>query len=401
MDYNPASFPRGIVMHQRQWLLAVSMVSGLAATLAAQDAAPVPVVSDLKPGQTIKVPMHRSKWDYPKEITLPDGNQLHVVERGDTLWDLGSKYLGNPFAWPQIWELNKWVTDPHWIYPGDHLLVPSGKQAVAQGETPAEVAQLQPDRKRLTAKPFLEEFAYTFQDFLQLPFLVPQGANAYFKEVGAIRISGKRERDRSILGDGDEIFLDGGSGKGLKVGDRLVIQRITKKDLFAPGDTNQHKNLGDVIKQIGVVRVTQVDAGSAIAVIEKSLDAVEVGHHVVRFTEPANLQTHLRTDIVNPIQVQAPPSKVIFIGEHRSLTGPGGMVILDKGGKDGLNVGQVLVAYRPFAWPTGTNAKGAEVKAGTTTYLGQMVVVKVGDTSATCRILRSLQEIEPGDLVTK
>lgn len=388
-------------MHQRRWLLAVSMVSGLAAVLAAQEPASTPAVSDLKPGQVVKVPAHRSKWDYPKEVTLAEGTQLHVVERGDTLWDLGNKFLGNPFAWPQIWELNKWITDPHWIYPSDHILVPGNKHAVVEGETPAEVARIQPEHRRFNAKPFQEEFAYTFQDFLQMPFLVPQGANTYFKEVGAIQISGKRNPSETILADGEEIFLDGGSSKGLKVGDRLVVQRLAKAGVYHPQDSLQKHNLGDIVRQVGVIRVTQVDSSSAIAVIEKALDAVEVGQSAVRYTEPANLQTKLRLDVADPVQVQKPAATVLYVGDQRSISGPGEMLVIDKGSKDGLTVGQVLIAYRDFSWTTGRDASGKDLKAGTTSYLGQMLVVRVGDSSATCRVLRSLQELAPGVLVTK
>lgn len=65
---------------------------------------------------------HWSKYDYPKSV--PEGAPYHVIERGDTLWDLSSRYLGSPYLWPQIWNENKYVTDAHWIYPGDPLVMP-------------------------------------------------------------------------------------------------------------------------------------------------------------------------------------------------------------------------------------------------------------------------------------
>src|SRR5262245_41506087 len=54
---------------------------------------------------------HWSKYDYPKSI--PEGAKYHVVERGDTLWDLSKRYLGNPYLWPQIWDQNRYVRDAH------------------------------------------------------------------------------------------------------------------------------------------------------------------------------------------------------------------------------------------------------------------------------------------------
>ena len=43
----------------------------------------------------------------------------HVVEDGDTLWDICDAVLGRPEMWPRVWSMNPEITNPHWIYPGD------------------------------------------------------------------------------------------------------------------------------------------------------------------------------------------------------------------------------------------------------------------------------------------
>ncbi len=65
--------------------------------------------------ETIKVEKHWSRYVYPEEV--PANVKVHIIERGDTLWDLAGKYLKNHFLWPQIWEANKYIRDAHWIYP--------------------------------------------------------------------------------------------------------------------------------------------------------------------------------------------------------------------------------------------------------------------------------------------
>ena len=47
-----------------------------------------------------------------------------TIAPGDTLWDLAEEHLGDPYFWPQIWEVNSYIGDPHWIYPGDPLVIP-------------------------------------------------------------------------------------------------------------------------------------------------------------------------------------------------------------------------------------------------------------------------------------
>src|SRR5215216_3101891 len=72
--------------------------------------------STQKPGPTIT-----SVKAGPNEV-------VHVVKRGDTLWDLAKAYLKNPFRWPEVFQRNTDIVEnPHWIYPGETIRIPSSE----------------------------------------------------------------------------------------------------------------------------------------------------------------------------------------------------------------------------------------------------------------------------------
>ena len=53
----------------------------------------------------------------------PEYPQSYIVQEGDTLWDISSVFLRDPWHWPEIWFKNPQVENPHLIYPGDTLAI--------------------------------------------------------------------------------------------------------------------------------------------------------------------------------------------------------------------------------------------------------------------------------------
>ena len=62
------------------------------------------------------------------------GDSDYVVRRGDTLWAIAQRKLGDALRWPQVFDLNRGrlqpdrraLLDPHWIYPGWVFDLPDG-----------------------------------------------------------------------------------------------------------------------------------------------------------------------------------------------------------------------------------------------------------------------------------
>ena len=49
--------------------------------------------------------------------------ETYIVQEGDTLWDISTVFLRDPWYWPEIWFKNPQIENPHLIYPGDTLAI--------------------------------------------------------------------------------------------------------------------------------------------------------------------------------------------------------------------------------------------------------------------------------------
>jgi hypothetical protein len=76
------------------------------------EAAPAPAVQSMPAAPVENVPLQD---DVPTR---------YVVVKGDTLWDISARFLKNPWKWPDVWGINRdHIRNPHLIYPGDVILL--------------------------------------------------------------------------------------------------------------------------------------------------------------------------------------------------------------------------------------------------------------------------------------
>jgi LysM repeat protein len=71
------------------------------------------------------------------QLIRPDAPMNYTVKRGDTLWDIAAVFLKDPWFWPEIWQINPQVENPHLIYPGDVLSLAYG----ANGDARVSISQ--------------------------------------------------------------------------------------------------------------------------------------------------------------------------------------------------------------------------------------------------------------------
>jgi len=73
-----------------------------------------------------------------------DTEEVYTIKKGDTLWAISSRFMSNPFLWPKLWQRNPYITNPHWIYPGNPVRLTSVQEAKKEEPKKEETKKEEP-----------------------------------------------------------------------------------------------------------------------------------------------------------------------------------------------------------------------------------------------------------------
>ena len=75
--------------------------------------------------QEIKTEIANAKRQEANALAAQSTTQVYYVVKGDSLWKIAKKALGNPFKWMAIYNLNKdLIKNPDLIFPGQQFKIP-------------------------------------------------------------------------------------------------------------------------------------------------------------------------------------------------------------------------------------------------------------------------------------
>src|SRR4030065_879024 len=67
------------------------------------------------------------------ELQVPE-ERKYLVKEGDTLWDISTNIMKDPFLWPRLWKDNKYIINPDLIYPGNVIILPGEEIVIKEAE---------------------------------------------------------------------------------------------------------------------------------------------------------------------------------------------------------------------------------------------------------------------------
>jgi LysM repeat protein len=362
-------------------------------------------------------------WSANPAAPGAEGYEVHTVKQGDTLWDVSRQYLKDPFLWPQIWEINTQVKNPHWIYPGDQILI---KKMVVMNPTPAEKApeptsEPQPQPPTQPAPPQTAEQPATPGPPVAPPPPPPVATYSDLYCAGffsaepvqqkAFVVGGEESETKALFSDRDVVYLNQGTSAGIKAGDELQIVRLIKD--FAKwgtefGPAKSTKRYGYYYQDVGRVRVLLSQEKAATAEIIFACEEILVGDLL---TAGETRVSPLQRPEISFDKFAAPNNntsgRIFMAKEFRRLLGNGHIVYLDAGGKQNVLVGDYFRIIRRFNKSTislfnrGDYAKNKETFDSVRKVIGQAVVLRVEPKVSTVLITHSTESIAVGDGVEK
>jgi len=304
--------------------------------------------------------------------------QNYVIKKGDTLWDIAFKFLGDPFLWPEIWHQNTYISNPDLIYPGDTLIInasnisasgstnssssnlsssqSSSKNKLAENEFYSETKQALEKQERayekdnIKAQTFKTAFLYDSlfkiaierKSYLTEEFLEKVGFLWFEKDQKGYVSPGNAFLQKKAKGDPLKRYED----EVYQQFDEVVIEPIGKH-FYKVGDTvdiyhsdkmlKYNNKTANLIRKVAKGKVLYVDSNKIHAVLFKVWDVISSGDRVDICSHYSSYSVDSIVDIKNKIK-----GNVFYKIENSVHPYPFHTFIFNKGENDGVVIGDLF-----------------------------------------------------------
>jgi ribosome biogenesis protein Tsr3 len=298
-----------------------------------------------------------------------DSGLYYTVEKGDTLWDLSEHFFESPWVWPDLWQKNKQIPNPHWIYPGDQIQIFGRK---GRHEVPKESAR--PGPTPVVEKKEPPYYLYPAIDsvgFVKREPVEPVGTIFRVKE------------DKVMISKGDRVYVRPIGGVTFRPGDLFTVFR----QLETLKDQETEAPIGVQHYVVGVVEITGAEPKFSTGRIVESFRDIKI------------------SDLLMPYRARSPKitltqstsglrGKIVVSEEHQEIFGDHTVIFVDKGWKDGMRVGQSYSIYYQDKERLDPEEK-EEVLLSPVDF-GKILILHIEKTTATALVTMAEKDIQEG-----
>jgi LysM repeat protein len=277
-----------------------------------------------------------------KAIPLADNApDSYVVKRGDTLWGIAKVFLRDPWYWPEIWQVNPQVHNPHLIYPGDTLrlvYIDGQPQIVLQrgdGVRVEPTVRSEPIDSAITTIPYA-----TVAAFMSKPTVLDRDQIKAAPYVLATRDL------HVVMSEGDTVYARGFANPA-ELGSHYNIVRVGDP-LIDPDDK---RFLGYDGIFTGSGHITRQGDPTTLVLTESARES-RAGDKLI----PGGVDVPL--DFIPSAPRVKTNGRIISVANGVTVIGQYEVVVVNRGARDGLAPGNVLGVFDTGPLVSDTDKKG-------------------------------------------
>ncbi|MGI9309747.1 MAG: LysM peptidoglycan-binding domain-containing protein [Gammaproteobacteria bacterium] len=328
----------------------------------------------------------------------PDRPDTYVVQKGDTLWDISGTFLRDPWYWPEIWEINPQVANPHLIYPGDILSLvyvdgkprirlqrgnasagaPAGADVVSSGNT----ERLSPQVREEDLGTAIPTIAY--QDIAALLNRGKVFEKNEYENLGYIVAL----RDHLVSGSGNDVYV-----RGAEFADNEQFGIAEIGDPIRDPDDNKVVGYEGTYVGFGTI---ELEGDPATMMLNETTREARQGQRVF----PLNIDVPLNFYPRAP--EEEVEGRIIHVMDGVSRVGQYQTVVINRGTQHGVDAGHVFSIWQlgevvKDRWKSGFGSRNValpDVQAGT------LMVVKTYDRVSYALVMEATSEIRVKDRIS-
>ena len=323
----------------------------------------------------------------PLADNAPDS---YVVKRGDTLWGIAKVFLRDPWYWPEIWQVNPQVHNPHLIYPGDTLrlvYIDGQPQIVLQRGDGVRVeprVRSEPIDSAITTIPYA-----TVAAFMSKPTVLDHDQIKAAPYVLATRDL------HVVMSEGDTVYARGFASPA-ELGSHYNVIRVG--DPLIDPDDNRVLGYDGIFTGSG--HVTRQGDPTTLIMTESARES-RAGDKLI----PGGVDVPL--DFIPSAPRVNTNGRIIAVANGVTIIGQYEVVVVNRGARDGLAPGNVLGVFDTGPLVADTDKKGffnldrlgAKKVALPSERTGTFMVFKTFDNISYGLIMEATNLIRVGDKV--